>query len=126
MPGCVWTGDYSDVAQHLTALRGALLARTGLATTLGIGPRFLHSTGQLHKGDGGHGLFLQLTAGARADAPIPDEAGAPSSGMGFGVLIQAQASGDRQALIDAERKVLRIHLGSDTGRGLEQLLQALN
>ena len=115
-----------DVAQHLAALRGALLARTGLATTLGIGPRFLHSTGQLHKGDGGHGLFLQLTAGARADAPIPDEAGAPSSGMGFGVLIQAQASGDRQALSDAGRKVLRIHLGSDTGRGLEQLLQALN
>ena len=80
----------------------------------------------MHKGDGGHGLFLQLTAGARADAPIPDEAGDPSSGMGFGVLIQAQASGDRQALSDAGRKVLRIHLGSDTGRGLEQLLQALN
>ena len=115
-----------DVAQHLAALRGALLARTGLATTLGIGPRFLHSTGQLHKGDGGHGLFLQLTAGARADAPIPDEAGDPSSGLGFGVLIQAQASGDRQALSAAGRKVLRIHLGSDTGRGLEQLLQALN
>ena len=115
-----------DVVQGLATLRGALLARTGLATTLGIGPRFLHSTGQLHKGDGGHGLFLQLTADAHTDAPIPDEAGDPSSGMSFGVLIQAQASGDRQALIDAGRRVLHIHLGSDAGRGLEQLLQALS
>lgn len=114
-----------DATEALQALRHALLAHTGLATTLGFGPRFLHSTGQLHKGDAGHGLFLQLTDDANEDTPIPDAAGTDASGMSFGVLAQAQALGDRQALIDQGRAVLRIHLGSDAIRGIDQLRRAL-
>ena len=109
----------------LQGLRQQLLARTQLATTLGFGPRFLHSTGQLHKGDGGKGLFLQLTAEPSEDAPIPDAAGSDKSGVSFGILAQAQALGDRQALIDQGRAVLRVHLGRNAELGIAQLCQAL-
>jgi len=85
--------------------------RIWLATTVGYGPRFLHSTGQLHKGDAGHGLFIQFTADNPRDAPIPDEAGSLASTMTFGVLKAAQAMGDRQALLNAGRRVIRFHLG---------------
>ena len=107
-------------------MRHQLLTHTGLATTLGFGPRFLHSTGQLHKGDAGRGLFIQLTADSAEDAPIPDEAGASASSITFGVLAQAQALGDRQALVDQGRAVLRIHLGADIAAGLAQLRRALD
>ncbi len=110
----------------LQDLRRQLLARTGLATTLGFGPRFLHSTGQLHKGDAGHGLFIQLTADSAEDAPIPDQAGTSASSITFGVLAQAQALGDRQALGDQGRAVLRIHLGADIATGIAQLRRALD
>ncbi|MFA6111113.1 MAG: hypothetical protein WDA75_20340, partial [Candidatus Latescibacterota bacterium] len=63
----------------LAGMRRSILERTGMATTVGYGPRFLHSTGQLHKGDAGHGLFLQLTADPSEDAPIPDEPGSDRS-----------------------------------------------
>ena len=105
----------------LNALRLALRDRLHLATTVGYGPRFLHSTGQLHKGDGNNGLFIQFTADVLQDAPIPDEAGAAASGMSFGVLIQAQALGDGQALRDAGRRVIRFHLDTDVVGGLERL-----
>jgi hypothetical protein len=70
----------------------------------------LHSTGQLHKGDGGHGVFLQIVTAPAVEVPIPDTADADTSGMSFGVLKQAQALGDRQALLDAGggRRVIRI------------------
>ena len=110
----------------LQDVRRQLLARTGLATTLGFGPRYLHSTGQLHKGDAGRGLFMQLTADSGEDAPIPDEAGAAASSITFGILAQAQALGDRQALVDRGRAVLRIHLGADIAAGIAQLRRALN
>ena len=110
----------------LQDVRRQLLARTGLATTLGFGPRYLHSTGQLHKGDAGRGLFMQLTADSGEDAPIPDEAGAAASSITFGVLAQAQALGDHQALVDRGRAVLRIHLGADIAAGIAQLRRALN
>ena len=113
----------NDVA--LRDLRSALLRKTGLATTVGYGPRFLHSTGQLHKGDGGDGLFLQLTADPREDVLIPDQAGSTESTMSFGVLIAAQALGDRQALLDAGRQVLRVHLGADILAGIEALRNAV-
>ena len=110
----------------LQDVRRQLLARTGLATTLGFGPRYLHSTGQLHKGDAGRGLFMQLTADSGEDAPIPDEAGAAASSITFGILAQAQALGDHQALVDRGRAVLRIHLGADIAAGIAQLRRALN
>jgi glucose-6-phosphate isomerase len=95
-----------------------------LATTVGYGPRFLHSTGQLHKGDGGNGLFIQITADMPRDLPIPDQAGDNASSISFGVLKTAQALGDRQALIDAGRKVIRFHLGEDVAGGLTRLAVA--
>jgi glucose-6-phosphate isomerase len=108
----------------LSALRTALRDRLKRATTVGYGPRFLHSTGQLHKGDGGHGLFIQFTADAPRDAAIPDDAGESASSMTFGVLVSAQALGDRQALLDAGRRVIRFHLGSDASGGLARLAEA--
>lgn len=106
----------------LQALRLALRAKTRLATTVGFGPRYLHSTGQLHKGDSGNGLFIQFTSDPAEDAPIPNTAGAPASDMSFGVLIKAQALGDSDALRQAGRRVIRFHLGDDVARGLRQLL----
>ena len=110
----------------LLALRAWLRDRYRLATTVGYGPRFLHSTGQLHKGDAGHGLFIQFTADDPRDAPIPDQAGSPDSTMTFGVLKMAQALGDRQALLDAGRRVIRFHLEDDVVGGLKRLAGALS
>ncbi|GAB4533196.1 MAG: bifunctional transaldolase/phosoglucose isomerase [Anaerolineae bacterium] len=107
----------------LQTLRTQLRDRLKLATTVGYGPRFLHSTGQLHKGDAGNGLFIQFTADAREDVSIPDEAGAPDSSITFGVLKMAQALGDRQALLDAGRRVISFHLGDDVVDGLNRLMR---
>jgi hypothetical protein len=105
----------------LLALRTQLRDQYKLATAVGYGPRFLHSTGQLHKGDGGNGLFIQFTSSAHGDADIPDEAGKPDSTMSFGVLKQAQALGDAQALLDAGRRVIRFDLGDNVNKKLHQL-----
>lgn len=94
--------------QALQQLRVKLRDRLKVATTVGYGPRFLHSTGQLHKGDGGHGAFLQIVTAPAAEVPIPDTADSDKSGMSFGVLKQAQALGDRQALLDVGRRVIRL------------------
>ena len=96
-----------------------------VAVTTGFGPRFLHSTGQLHKGDSGNGLFLQLTASHFNDAAIPDEPGSESSRMTFGVLIDAQAMGDRQALIDKGRSVLCLHFYGEVVDGVNRLVQMI-
>ena len=109
----------TDVLQQL---RTRIRDRYRVATTLGYGPRFLHSTGQLHKGDGGAGLFVQLTNEPGRDAPIPDTAGRESSGVSFGTLKMAQALGDKQALKDNRRRVIRIHLGADVTADLKALL----
>jgi transaldolase/glucose-6-phosphate isomerase len=106
-------GDPGTVAR-LQAMRGMVGQRTGLATTLGIGPRFLHSTGQLHKGGPATGIFLQLTAGPRRDLPIP---GWQES---FGTLIAAQAAGDPASLQQRGRRVLRLHL-ADPEAGMTRL-----
>jgi hypothetical protein len=99
----------AETTAALQRWRVALRDRLRVATTVGYGPRFLHSTGQLHKGDGGHSVFIQLvTAPPANDLPIPDTADADTSHITFGVLKIAQALGDRQALLDARRRVLRI------------------
>ncbi|MBD3367522.1 MAG: hypothetical protein GF405_05025, partial [Candidatus Eisenbacteria bacterium] len=92
-----------------------------LPVTVSYGPRFLHSTGQLHKGDAGKGLFFQITADHAEDVPIPDDPGSKSCTLSFGTLIDAQAMGDMQALEDAGRTVVRFHLGSDVEGGLRRL-----
>jgi transaldolase/glucose-6-phosphate isomerase len=105
----------------LQKLRTKIQTGLRLATTIGYGPRFLHSTGQLHKGDAGNGLFIQFTSDPMQDATIPDEAGAPKSSMTFGVLKLAQALGDRQALLDAKRRVIRFHFAKDVVGELQKL-----
>ncbi len=111
--------------EALQQFAAKLRERHQLATTIGYGPRFLHSTGQLHKGDAGNGLFLQFTASLAHDAAIPNEAGTEASAMSFGTLVMAQALGDRQALLDNQRRVLRIDLGKDIVGGLNQLRQMI-
>jgi transaldolase/glucose-6-phosphate isomerase len=105
----------------LLALRTQIRDRYKLATTVGYGPSFLHSTGQLYKGDAGKGSFIQFTADAARDVDIPDEAGSPESGITFGVLKRAQALGDRQAMEEVGRRVIRFHLGEDVLEGLDNL-----
>ena len=90
----------------LTELRKALRQRTRCATTLGFGPRFLHSTGQLHKGGPDTGLFLQITADPVMDLDIPGQK------ISFGVLERGQALGDYEALAARGRHILRLHLNS--------------
>jgi transaldolase/glucose-6-phosphate isomerase len=103
----------------LTRLRVACRDRSKNATTLGYGPRFLHSTGQLHKGGPNTGVFLQLTSDAAADLPIPGE------GYSFATLRNAQALGDLQVLRRRGRRALRVHLGADADAGLKLLAEAM-
>jgi transaldolase/glucose-6-phosphate isomerase len=106
------------VDERIAGIRGAL-ASTGCATTSGYGPRFLHSTGQLHKGGPPTGVFLQLTADHPVDRPIP---GWPYT---FGRLIDAQARGDREALRAHDRPVVQVHLGDDLADDLGVLERAI-
>jgi glucose-6-phosphate isomerase len=99
-------------------LRAALARRTDRAVTFGWGPRFLHSTGQYHKGGPQVGSFLQITGVVAEDQAVPEQ---PYT---FGELQAAQAAGDRKALADRDRPVLHMHL-TDRAAGLEQLLAAL-
>ena len=107
-----------EVSEALQDLRLSLRNQYKLATTVGFGPRFLHSTGQLHKGDAGNGLFVQFTADSPEDIPIPDEAGGSESTITFSTLKMAQALGDGQALLDANRRFIRFHLGADVMESL--------
>jgi glucose-6-phosphate isomerase len=115
----------AETEAALIRLRNGLRDQYHLATTAGYGPRYLHSTGQLHKGDEGRGVFIQLTADDPRDVPIPDEMGQPGSFVTFGVLKAAQALGDRQALRNAGRPVIRFHLGGDIAGGIDILTQAV-
>ncbi|MCI0551194.1 MAG: bifunctional transaldolase/phosoglucose isomerase [Anaerolineae bacterium] len=110
-----------ETDRALLDLRTHLRDETRLATTLGYGPRFLHSTGQLHKGDAGKGLFIQITSQAVDDGVIPDEAGKSAWTLTFGALKTAQALGDAQALRDGCRKVIHFDLGTDSLSGLKSL-----
>jgi transaldolase/glucose-6-phosphate isomerase len=108
-----------EIQQRLQTIRIRLRDVFHLATTLGYGPRFLHSTGQFHKGGPNTGLFLQLTADDSEDTPVP---GTPYT---FGIFKKAQALGDLKALQEHGRRVLRVHLGKDVLRGLDALSQTL-
>jgi glucose-6-phosphate isomerase len=103
----------------LAGSRTALAAQTGRPVTFGWGPRFLHSTGQYHKGGPQEGVFLQITGVVSDDLPVP---GKPFT---FGQLIAAQAAGDRQALSGRGRPLLHLHL-TDRTTGIAQLLAALD
>jgi transaldolase/glucose-6-phosphate isomerase len=108
-----------EVTDALQDIRHHVRDKYRLATTFGYGPRFLHSTGQLHKGGPNTGIFLQLVDSPAEDVSIPGTA------YTFGDLIRAQALGDYQALIKRNRRVLRVNLGKDPTRGLDLLQQAM-
>ena len=105
--------------QKLAAIRAAVRDRTGAATSVGFGPRYLHSTGQAHKGGPPSGVFLQLTADDDDDVPVPGR------DYTFGVVKAAQAQGDLDVLAERGRRIVRVHLGSDVEPGLERLLGAV-
>ena len=123
------TGDYfalqaylppsQETTEALQDIRLELLKHTRLATTLGYGPRFLHSTGQLHKGGQNRGLFLQIIDEPDVDLPVPE------TDYSFKDLIKAQALGDYKALKQRGRRVLRVNLGSDVASGLRTLKKLL-
>jgi transaldolase/glucose-6-phosphate isomerase len=102
----------------LQGLRLALRDRGRIATTVGFGPRFLHSTGQLHKGGPATGLFLQVVDRAAPDLPVPGEA------YTFARLVRAQADGDYRALASRGRRVMRVDLDGDPVGGLAALEEA--
>jgi hypothetical protein len=110
--------------ETLQAFRATLRRTTGLAVTVGYGPRFLHSTGQLHKGDAGNGFFIQFVSlpEANRDVPIPDAPGKDNASISFGVLKTAQALGDFEALSDAHRNVIRFEVKQDLTTTVEALL----
>ena len=110
----------AEVTTALQKIRRALGSRLKAPTTLGYGPRFLHSTGQLHKGGPNTGLFLQLVDNPKEDLAVPE------TEYTFGALIQAQALGDFLALKQRDRRVLRINLGSDVTGGLNRLAEVLH
>jgi hypothetical protein len=120
-------GDYFAVlayvqmkAEHeslLQNLRHAVRDRKHVATCLGFGPRFLHSTGQAYKGGPNSGVFLQITCDEAHDLPVPEQR------YSFGVVKAAQARGDFAVLAERNRRALRVHLGSDVKAGLSKLTE---
>ncbi|HUO35618.1 MAG TPA: bifunctional transaldolase/phosoglucose isomerase [Candidatus Acidoferrum sp.] len=125
----IHAGDYFAVlayinrnaahAKLLQMLRHTVRDNKRVATCLGFGPRFLHSTGQAYKGGPNSGVFLQITCDDAADLPVPGQK------YTFGVVKAAQARGDFQVLASRDRRALRIHLGADVSAGLAQLNDAV-
>jgi hypothetical protein len=105
---------------QLQAVRHAVRDAKRVATCLGFGPRFLHSTGQAYKGGPNTGVFLQITCDDATDLPVPGQQ------YTFGVVKAAQARGDFQVLAERRRRALRVHLGSDVRAGLAALQAAIS
>jgi transaldolase/glucose-6-phosphate isomerase len=102
----------------LQSIRGLVRDRLKVATMVGFGPRFLHSTGQAHKGGPNSGVFLQITADAAEDVPVPGQR------YSFGTIELAQARGDFEVLASRGRRLLRVHL-KDVKAGLPALHNAV-
>lgn len=111
---------HPEIVNTLEHIRRRLRLVTRRAVTVGFGPRYLHSTGQLHKGGANNGVFLQITAELNEDLPIP---GMPYS---FGTLNMAQAAGDMEALESHNRRVLRLHVKHDVIAGINRLVAAID
>lgn len=103
----------------LRGIRTRLRDRYRVATCLGFGPRFLHSTGQAYKGGPSTGVFLQITSDDALDLPVPGQR------YTFGVVKAAQARGDLEVLAERGRRALRVHLGADVLAGLRTLGRAV-
>jgi glucose-6-phosphate isomerase len=104
----------------LNSIRTAVLERYKVATCLGFGPRFLHSTGQGYKGGANNGVFLQITSDDAFDLAVPGQK------YTFGVVKSAQARGEFQVLLDRDRRALRVHLGADVASGLVRLASIIS
>ncbi len=115
--GYVQMNDQNEVT--LQQIRHSVRDAKHVATCLGFGPRFLHSTGQAYKGGPNRGVFLQITCEDAADLPVPGQT------YTFGVVKAAQARGDFQVLADRGRRTLRVHLGKDLVTGLSELSKAV-
>lgn len=115
----VYVEETPEIEATLQTIRTNLRDSLRCATTTGYGPRFLHSTGQLHKGGPDSGVFIQITAADRVDFPIPEE---PYT---FSVLKQAQALGDFRSLSAHGRRAIRVDLGTDALAGLRRLQKLL-
>lgn len=109
----------ADHENRLQAMRHAVRDRKHVATCLGFGPRFLHSTGQAYKGGPNSGVFLQITCDDAVDVAVPGQK------YTFGVVKAAQARGDFQVLADRNRRALRVHLGKDVKAGLDKLAKTM-
>jgi len=105
--------------QTLQAMRRMVRDGKHVATCLGFGPRFLHSTGQAYKGGPNSGVFLQITCDDAVDLAVPGQK------LTFGVVKAAQARGDFQVLAERQRRALRVHLGKDVAAGLETLRRSV-
>ena len=111
-----YVDETPEMDELLQKLRTSFQRRLKLATTVGYGPRFLHSTGQFHKGGPNTGLFIQLTAADETEIGIPDKK------YSFGVFKQAQADGDYKVLTDYGRRIIRVDLGTDIQQGITKLI----
>jgi glucose-6-phosphate isomerase len=109
----------------LAGLTSVLRRKSRLPVTLGFGPRYLHSAGQLHKGDGNKGLFLMLAETDMPDIPIPDVAGVSRPAATFADLFSAQGRGDGMALAEKGRRVLRIDIEGPVEAGIKTLIALL-
>ncbi|HEY6246140.1 MAG TPA: hypothetical protein VIX17_19475 [Pyrinomonadaceae bacterium] len=114
-----YTEETAAIDEELQKIRSTLRHTTRCATTVGYGPRFLHSTGQLHKGGPDTGVFFQITANDAVDFAVPGE---PYT---FSILKQAQALGDFRSLAKRGRRAIRVDVGNDTLRGLARLHQLI-
>ena len=106
--------------EALQAIRTKIRDRKQVATCLGFGPRFLHSTGQAYKGGPNTGVFLQITCDDAADLDVPGQR------YRFGTVKAAEAMGDFAVLADRKRRLLRVHLGADVAAGLKILGHAVD
>jgi len=101
--------------EHLQAIRQLVCEKLRVATCVGFGPRFLHSTGQAYKGGPNSGVFLQITCDDALDIAVPNHE------YSFGIVKAAQARGDFEVLVNRQRRALRVHLGKDSAAGLMKL-----
>jgi glucose-6-phosphate isomerase len=121
----IYVSPSPEVDEAISSVRKVISQKYILPVTCGYGPRYLHSTGQLHKGDSGKGLFIQLTQDNSLDIDIPDNLGEERSSLSFGMLKAFQAQGDWQALIDAGRRIIRFHFRSNPAAGLKNLTEII-
>ena len=108
-------------SKELLSLRAQIESISSVPVTLGFGPRFLHSTGQLHKGDSGEGFFIQVVSRNANDLRIPDDVGSPESVFSFGILKMAQATGDFKSLDEKGRGIVKIDISSEVAENIAKI-----